>query len=354
VPEKLSNAHRPLAAGGAPSLDDVGRPEPFGISRSRLRVAQPGLSQAIGALERDLGTSLFHRLGREVSLTAAGEALVRPAQQVVRDLATARASVQHVSGLTGGHLDIVALTTLAVDPLAGLVGRFRELYPLVDVKIADPEHDTAVTDMVRTGDSELGLAESPVHIEGLDSLRLADQEFFAVLPPNHKPPRSAPLPGAELATMPLIATPEGTAMRSLVDRALTVRGIPPRVAVETTHRAAIVPLVLAGRRRHLAATGDRAGSRTPWSRGRTHRTSAGAHGSVDVARPPAIASRGRLPRPRQTNHRPRTRPGPGPAGAQPLVTHEPSTTVDQTVLAGHCRHRVPQVRRMLRTKVHVT
>lgn len=209
-------------------------------------MAQPSLSQAIGALERDLGTPLFHRLGRGVSLTAAGEALVRPAQQVVRDLATARASVQHVSGLTGGHLDIVALTTLAVDPLAGLVGRFRELYPLVDVKIADPEHDTAVTDMMRTGESELGLAESPAHIEGLDSLRLADQEFFAVLPPNHGPPRSAPLPVAQLAAMPLIATPEGTAMRALVDRALTVRGIPPRVAIETTHRAAIVPLVLAG------------------------------------------------------------------------------------------------------------
>jgi len=200
----------------------------FTSAGRRLRVAQPSLSQAIGALERDLGTPLFHRLGRGVSLTAAGEALVRPAQQVVRDLATARASVQHVSGLTGGHLDIVALTTLAVDPLAGLVGRFRELYPLVDVKIADPEHDTAVTDMVRTGESELGLAESPV------------------LPPNHGPPRSAPLPVAQLAAMPLIATPEGTAMRALVDRALTVRGIPPRVAIETTHRAAIVPLVLAG------------------------------------------------------------------------------------------------------------
>lgn len=212
----------------------------------RLRVAQPSLSQAIRALERDLGTPLFHRLGRGVILTSAGQALVRPAQQVVRDLATARASVQHVSGLTGGTLDIVALTTLAVDPLAGLVGRFRALHPLVDISIADPEHDTAVTGMVRNGESEIGLAESPANLEGLESLQLADQEFFAVLPPGDRPLWSGPMPVAELAALPLVATPEGTAMRALVDRELTVDGVPPRVAIETTHRAAIVPLVLAG------------------------------------------------------------------------------------------------------------
>jgi LysR family carnitine catabolism transcriptional activator len=212
----------------------------------RLRVAQPSLSQAIRALERDLGTPLFHRLGRGVTLTAAGEALVRPAQQVLRDLATARSSVEHVSGLTGGRLDIVALTTLAVDPLATLIGHFRALHPLVDVSVSDPEHDNAVTGMVRTGECELGLAESPANLDGLDSLRLPDQKFFAVLPPDSQQASSGALPLAQLAALPLIATPDGTAMRTLVDRALTVRGVPPRVAIETTHRAAIVPLVLAG------------------------------------------------------------------------------------------------------------
>jgi len=100
--------------------------------------------------------------------------------------------------------------------------------------------------MVRTGECELGLAESSPDLDGLDSLSLADQEFFAVLPPDIGTPRSTPLPVAQLAAMPLIATPEGTAMRALVDRALTVHGTPPRVAIETSHRAAIVPLVLAG------------------------------------------------------------------------------------------------------------
>lgn len=212
----------------------------------RLRVAQPSLSQAIRALERDLGTPLFNRLGRGVGLTAAGEALVRPAQQVMRDFATARASVEQVIGLIAGRLDIVALTTLAVDPLAGLIGRFRALHPLVDVRVTDPEHDNAVTGMVRTGECELGLAEYSANLDGLDNLRLPDQEFLAVLPPGSEPCATSELPLARLADFPLVSTPDGTAMRTLADRALTVRGVPPRVSVETTHRAAIVPLVLSG------------------------------------------------------------------------------------------------------------
>jgi DNA-binding transcriptional LysR family regulator len=218
----------------------------FTSAGRRLRVAQPSLSQAIRTLERDLGAPLFHRVGHGVTLTPAGEALVRPAHQVLRDLATARSSVENVSGLMGGRLDIVALTTLAVDPLADFVGRFRTLYPLVDVRITDPEHDSAVAGMVRSGESELGLTEGQGDLDGLRSLQLEAQEYLAVLPPDYEPPRSAPLSVSELAAMPLVATPNGTAMRSLVDHALTVRGKPPRVAVETTHRAAIVPLVLAG------------------------------------------------------------------------------------------------------------
>jgi LysR family carnitine catabolism transcriptional activator len=224
----------------------------FTNASRRLRIAQPSLSQAIRALERDLGATLFHRLGRGVGLTAAGEALVRPAQQVLRDFATARASVESVVELAGGRLDIVALTTLAVDPLADLIGRFREKHPLVDVRVADPEHDDAVTRMVRTGECELGLAESPVDLEGLDHLRLPGQQFFAVLPPGsgqdgaEAGAEAGAVSVTELAKFPLISTPEGTAMRALVDRALTIDGRPPRIAVETTHRAAIVPLVLAG------------------------------------------------------------------------------------------------------------
>ena len=62
----------------------------FGRAAEQLHVAQPSLSQAMGALERELGVPLFHRVGRGIVLSDAGAQLVGPARQVLRDLDSAR------------------------------------------------------------------------------------------------------------------------------------------------------------------------------------------------------------------------------------------------------------------------
>ena len=64
----------------------------FTAAAASIPVSQPALSQAIAALERELGTELFHRLGREVQLTAAGEAFVEPARRMLRDAQVAQAA----------------------------------------------------------------------------------------------------------------------------------------------------------------------------------------------------------------------------------------------------------------------
>src|SRR4051794_35284136 len=96
----------------------------FTLAAKSLHVSQPALSQAISSLEADVGTTLFDRLGRTVRLTAAGEALLAPARQVLHDIEIARASVDDSVSLQRGHLHLVVLPTLAVDPVARLVGEF--------------------------------------------------------------------------------------------------------------------------------------------------------------------------------------------------------------------------------------
>jgi LysR family transcriptional regulator, carnitine catabolism transcriptional activator len=218
----------------------------FTSAASALRVAQPSLSYTIRALERELGTPLFQRLGRGVKLTPEGQALVASAQAVLRAFASAQSSVQQVAQLQAGRLDLVALTSLAVDPLAGFVGEFRRAHPGVDVRIEDPEHAAAVAERVRAGDCELGLADFSVPPLGLRALELDEQEILVVLPPTSELGSGSVMQIADIAGMDLIATPPGTTTRLLLEQSLAAAGVPLRVAVETPHRAAIVPLVLSG------------------------------------------------------------------------------------------------------------
>ena len=131
----------------------------FTRAANALHVSQPSLSQGVRNLETELGVELFHRLGRKVVLSAAGEALVEPARQVLRDVQTARASVAAVSGLVAGYLDVVALPTLAAEPLARLIGAFRGQHADVVVRVAEPEDTGALAQLIRSGRSEVGLTE---------------------------------------------------------------------------------------------------------------------------------------------------------------------------------------------------
>jgi DNA-binding transcriptional LysR family regulator len=220
----------------------------FTAAADELHVAQPSLSQSVRSLERELGVDLFHRTGRAVVLTAAGEALLGPARQALRDAAIARAAVADVAGLTAGRLDLVCLPTLAVFPVAGLVGRFRQAHPGVAVRLAEPEDANAVAHGVRTGRSEIGFTELPLALPGLQTHELEQHDFVAVLPRADavRAGRSTRLSIKALAALPLITTPIGTSTRRQIDDAFAAAGLQPEIAIETDHREVIIALVEAG------------------------------------------------------------------------------------------------------------
>jgi LysR family carnitine catabolism transcriptional activator len=219
----------------------------FSRAAVAMFVTQPSLSQGIAKLERELGVRLFVRLGRRVTLSPAGEAFVVPARQMMRDASNARAAAEAVRGLEAGHLDLVSLPTLAIDPVAELIGRFRRTHPGILVRLAESEDPEHVAERVRTGASEVGVTELPVNGSDLRSVGLLSQEILAVFPPGTQLAlRRGRLPVERLAGVPLVTTPEGTSTRRSIGRALASANIEPVIAVETSHREALLPLVAAG------------------------------------------------------------------------------------------------------------
>lgn len=214
-----------------------------------LFVAQPSISQALRALERDLGSDLFHRTGRRLVLTPAGEALIEPAREVLRGLRLARDTVAAVDGLRGGRLLIAAMPSQAVSPLAGMIGRFAARFPEVEVVVRAAATPPEVLDAVRVGAVELGVlgAADPPEPPGMVVTPLATQRFVLVaatagdLPPG----ATEPVAPSALAGSRLVVGQPGTVMRRAAEG--IVRAAPGcRIAVEVEHREAVLPLVLAG------------------------------------------------------------------------------------------------------------
>jgi len=206
-------------------------------------VAQPAVSLAVRELEAEVGAPLVVRSRAGARLTTAGEALVAPARQALRDVERAAAAVAEVTGLVAGRLDLTTLPTLAADPVSDLVGRFRRDHPQVTVRLAAPNDPAQVAEDVRSGAAEVGVTEKGVANRGLTEVRLAEQELLAVSPEGGS---TAPLRLERLADVPLVLTGPGSSLREVVASAFERAGLSPDIAVETAQREALIPLVLAG------------------------------------------------------------------------------------------------------------
>ncbi|MFC7404586.1 LysR family transcriptional regulator [Georgenia alba] len=213
----------------------------------RLYVAQPSVSQSIRRLERELRADLFHRTGRRLSLTVAGESLIVPARQVLRWLGLARAHVDAVQGLRAGRLVIATMPSQAVDPLPAMINRFIDRHPMVQVSIRAAGTPPEVVNLVRSGGVEVGIAAATdaIDADGLAVHPVAEQRFIVVSSHEAQLPTRGPLTYEQLEGQRLIVGQPGTGMRQVADEVLA-RTRSAVAVVESEHREAILPMVLSG------------------------------------------------------------------------------------------------------------
>jgi LysR family carnitine catabolism transcriptional activator len=150
-----------------------------------------------------------------------------------------------VAALEQGSLHLAALSTLASDPLAELIGAFRLEHMGITIRVDEPEGVATLTKLVRQGSCELALVHLPIAGRDLVSVSLGTQDLVLVFPPG-SPDSRTPLSVRSLATTPLVVAPLGTSTRTLLDQLFADAGVEPLIAVETAAREAVIPLVLAG------------------------------------------------------------------------------------------------------------
>ncbi|QBR00219.1 LysR family transcriptional regulator [Paraburkholderia pallida] len=116
-------------------------------------LATPVVSRAIARLEKRLGSRLFHRTTRAVSLTEAAERFYDGCCRVLDDLDALEAGATEQTREPSGVLRLVAHTTAAVNRLVPLIASFKRAYPKVTLDVTLTERPV---DLVADG-FDLGL-----------------------------------------------------------------------------------------------------------------------------------------------------------------------------------------------------
>jgi LysR family transcriptional activator of glutamate synthase operon len=213
-------------------VEAVVRHRHFTRAAEELHLAQSALSHQIRRLERELGTPLFERTSRRVVPTEAGTLLAARARRVFAELDGAREEVDELRGVLRGRIWIGALQPAGDVDIPGLLARFSQDHPGVEVGLREGMAD----DMFRrlAGDeidAAFCLLAGDIP-EGLAVEELSRDEVVAAFAPGRAP--DAPqVDVAELSQQPIVAPRRGSAITHVLDQRLAEAGQPLHLALES-------------------------------------------------------------------------------------------------------------------------
>lgn len=109
--------------------------ESFTALAEILQVNKSVISKRISQLERQLGTQLFIRSTRRLSLTDAGKLLYKRCEVLKKDFAEIHAELSDLTNEPQGTLRISSPNNFAQEHLTPLIAEFMQLYPLIKFKL---------------------------------------------------------------------------------------------------------------------------------------------------------------------------------------------------------------------------
>src|SRR3954470_2750333 len=149
-----------------------------------LFLTQSAISHAIKALEEQAGCRLFERAGRRVTLTQAGEQLLRHVEKILGEMKAARTGLEELSRWGHGRLRIGASTTACQYILPTVLREFKQSFPKCVLKIEPGDH-TRQMELLRGNQLDLALMLEPSGQPDINFVPLFQDELRFIVAPLH-------------------------------------------------------------------------------------------------------------------------------------------------------------------------
>lgn len=217
---------------------------------AELGYTPSAVSQQIGALEKETGTELLERFGRQVRPTAAGRLLTEHSAAIGRRIAEAETALADLRAGRTGSLSLRYFATAGAGLVAPAVAAFRRVHPGVrlDLALSDPQDPRGA---VRRGEADIALVVPLRGEPEADGLlvaeRLAEDPYRVVLPKGHPLAVKRVVDLGLLAAEPWVGTewPPGPCLELVTD-ACAAAGFVPGFAVRSEDHATALGFVAAG------------------------------------------------------------------------------------------------------------
>jgi LysR family cys regulon transcriptional activator len=208
--------------------------EGFSVTRAAqaLHTSQPGISQQINALEKELGLALFVRERKRLTgLTAAGQEIVSRAESALLDIGFIREYAAGVQEEAEGTLVIATTHTQARYVLPDAMKRFSQKRPHIRLTLKHGNPDE-ITRALITGDAHIGvISVTQPPMKDILVLECRRHQRVVVVARRHPLLRQKRLTLEAIARYPIVTYEQSVGARRQVLNAFDKASIPHRIIV---------------------------------------------------------------------------------------------------------------------------
>ena len=213
----------------------------FTRAAERCHASQPAFSVMIQKLETAVGTRLFERDTRNVTLTPEGELFAEVARSLVSEIEAAFDDMAEYVAKRRGRVAIAALPSLAARGLPAVIAQYKRLYPGVSVALHDALSDQGLA-LLRQGKVDLVLAAPGPDFVEFESRQLCSDPFYLVCRHDHALAQQSLVRISDLAGCVMIHLARSTSVRQHVD--ILLHDVPTiDSGLEVGHLATVAGLV---------------------------------------------------------------------------------------------------------------
>ncbi|WP_300342778.1 LysR family transcriptional regulator [Nesterenkonia sp.] len=220
----------------------------FGRAAEQLRMTQSALSRSVAQLERSLGSQLVERTTRRVWLTAAGEALLPHAQEIVTLVDRSAEIVQEATRGRTGRVRLGFASPSTNHVVGPMARQIRDRLPGLRLQLVSSMLSHLGLDRVLAGELDCALGRWDVLPAQVESMVIAQEQLLIALPVGHRLARRAAVSIKELHADSWVVLPSGPAaalpqrLHSLAGQA----GFIPKITQIAPDSATSLVLVAAG------------------------------------------------------------------------------------------------------------
>lgn len=211
-----------------------------------LNYAQSSVSAHIQALEDELGTPLFERLGKQIILTDAGRRMAQSTERILADVEEMKKLVPS-NDIPSGTLTIGAHESQCAYRLPQVLNQFRIKYPEVQLIFRPIISDESIRVQITQGKLDAAfLLSSLSNQHGLIVELLRDEPIMVICHPNHPLTKQSIVLPSDLTGETLLTTEEGCDYRHIFEQMLMSNGVHLGTKIEFASIEAIKQCVIAG------------------------------------------------------------------------------------------------------------